>query len=241
MLNNFAFTLYEMFGYILPGGITLLGLCVLDWAFFVPSLPLGISTFQAGIVTWVCVVVASYLLGHASQAVGNIFIKGVETGVLGSQHGSAPHWMKERARQTAVEILNVHSDQLEPLWVFRTLDEYTVQVGKAGDRDIFIYREGFYRGTAVALFFLSATLIIRMLFAGCSIQFSKGLFLVSRSELLITALTTTVVGLLFIRRFHRFAEYRITRAVLAALISHRRLTSSDFDKDNDNKGTSQQE
>ena len=220
MLNNFAFTLYEIFGYLLPGSIALLGFLVLDWSIFVPAVPLGVSTFQAGLITWTAVVVASYLLGHAAQAIGNVFLRGAEDAALGTKHGSAPLWMRERATQAASEILKADPAQLTSVWIFRTLEEYATQVGKEGDRDIFIYREGFYRGTAVSLIFLAVTLAVRMFFPGCRIQFASGLFYVSRWELFTTLLITTGVALLFIRRYRRFAEYRVTRAVLAALTNY---------------------
>src|SRR5712692_9256746 len=119
MVGNLAFTLYEAFGYLLPGGIAFLAFVVLYWAFFVPGVPLGIANFQAGLVTWAAVTLASYVLGHAAQAVGNVCFQGVESSVLGSERGSAPTWMRERARQAAIEILKVSSDQqLEPRWLF---------------------------------------------------------------------------------------------------------------------------
>jgi hypothetical protein len=193
------------------------GFLLLDWSIFVPSVPLGVSSFQAGLITWTAVVVASYLLGHAAQAIGNVFLRGAEDGALGTKHGSTPLWMRERARQTASEILKVDPGQLTSVWIFRTMEEYATQIGKEGDRDIFIYLEGFYRGTAVSLIFLAVTLAVRMFFPGCSIQFTRGLFYVSRWELFTTLLIATGVAFLFIRRYRRFAEYRVTRAVLAAL------------------------
>ena len=220
-MDNFSFTLYEVFGYVFPGGIALLAFVVLYWAFFVPGVPLGIATFQPGLVTWVSVIAASYVLGHAAQAVGNIFFRGPEKSALASETGGAPQWMRESAQRVAGEILKVSSVHLEPRWIFRALDEYALQIGKDGDRDMFVYREGFYRGTTLSLFFLSAALLVRLFVPGASIQFTKGLFHISFLELFVTAVITGGIGYLFVRRYQRFAEYRITRAVLAALVVHK--------------------
>ena len=217
-MGNFTFTLYEVFGYVFPGGIAFLAFIILYWAFVVPCVPLGIATFQPGLVTWVSVVAASYVLGHASQAVGNMIFHGAENSALASETGTAPSWMRQRAQEEAGEILKVNSSELDPRWVFRTLDEYALQTGKDGDRDMFVYREGFYRGTAVSLFFLSATLLVRLLSPGASIRFTKWVFNVSWIELLATAIIVGGVGYMFVRRYRRFAEYRITRAILAALV-----------------------
>jgi hypothetical protein len=218
MIGNLTFTLYEIFGYVFPGGVAFLAFVVLYWALFVPGVPLGIATFQPGLVTWISVIAASYALGHASQAVGNKLFHAAEKSTLDSQAGSAPSWLREQAQQSARRILNVNSDQLEPRWVFRALDEYALQTGKDGDRDMFVYREGFYRGTALSLFFLSAALLVRIFIPGTSIHFTKGMFYVSYLELLVTAVFVGGIGFLFVRRYQRFAEYRITRAVLAAIV-----------------------
>ncbi|MBZ5696771.1 MAG: hypothetical protein LAN36_15605 [Acidobacteriia bacterium] len=154
-MGNLTFTLYEIFGYAMPGGVALLALLIFYWALFVPRMALGIAHFQVGLVTWIAVTLASYILGHAVQGIANACFPSVERSVLDSQHGSAPHWMRERAQHAARAILGVTSEipsQLEPRWVFRALDEYALQNGKDGDREIFVYREGFYRGTALSLF-----------------------------------------------------------------------------------------
>lgn len=234
MMGTLSFTLYEVWGYLLPGGMTLLAFVVLYWSCFVPGVPLGIPNFRAGSLTWIAVIMASYVLGHAVQAVGNVFFREVEISVLNSHKGRAPTWIRERARQAASEILKVVPDQLEPRWIFRTLDEYALQIGNVGDRDIFVYREGFYRGTALSLFILSVALLVRMFVPGASILFTKGLFYLSFWELLTTVLLVASVGYLFVRRYQRFAEYRVTRAILAALVVQgapaRRLPSESADK-----------
>ena len=217
MTGTLAFTLYEVFGYLLPGAVALHGIFVLYWAFFTPRVPLGFATYQPGLVTWTALVVASYLLGHAVQGLANMLLKGAEDAALSSS-GTAPQWMRERAAQLAGTLLAIGSVEVTPGWVVRTLDEYSVQAGELGDRDMFVYREGFYRGTSIALFSLSVALLVRAWIPGASIQFTKGLFYISTVELLLTALITSGIGRMFVRRYRRFAEYRITRAVLAALV-----------------------
>ena len=137
MLDNFAFTLYEIFGYLFPGGLALLGISLLFWAVFVPRLPLGIATFQPGLVTWTAVVFTAYLLGHAVQAIGNLLLKGAEDDALGV-NGTLPEEIRKRAAELSAKLLTVNAEKLNPIWIFKTLDEESVQSGKAGDRDIFV-------------------------------------------------------------------------------------------------------
>jgi hypothetical protein len=212
---NFAFTLYEVFGYVLPGGVALLGFVILGWALFVPKVPLGVADFQPGLVTWTAIVVSSYLLGHAFQALGNLLLGRIEKSAV---RMTGARWLHDCARRTAAELLQVSVEDVEPRWMYRVLDEYALQEGNPGDRDIFVYREGFYRGAAIALFFLALTLLIRLAAPGTSIRFSKWLFPVSSWQLGATALVLGLLGWLFLRRYKRFVDYRVTRAVLAALV-----------------------
>jgi len=218
MTGTLAFTLYEVFGYLLPGSVALQGILVLYWTFFVPRVPLGFATYHPGTVAWTALVIASYLLGHAAQGVANVIHTGAEDAAL-SPSETTPPWMLERATQLARKLLGLgSSDTISARWVVRTLDEYGVQAGELGDRDVFVYREGFYRGTSFAFFFLSIALLVRAWYPGASIQFTKGLFYISTLQLLSTALVTSVIGRIFVWRYQRFADYRITRAVLAALV-----------------------
>jgi hypothetical protein len=188
---------------------------LLYWALFVPEVPLGIATFEPGIGTWTVIVLLSYILGHAAQAAGNLLLRGVEKRALAI---SKDAWMRERSRQSAADLTGVPAGHLEPRWIYRILDEYAVQTGRPGDRDMFIYREGFYRGTCVSLLFLAATLLVRVAIPGTSIHFVKWLLPVSAAPLLTTAGVSAVLGVLFFQRYQRFTQYRVTRAVLSALV-----------------------
>lgn len=224
MLDNFAFTLYELFGYLLPGGISLLGFVFIFWALFLPKVPLGVATFQPGFATWTAIIVVSYVLGHAAQALGNKLLRKIETHAL---EMTGAKWMKDRARQTAAELLGVPPLDVGPRWVYRVLDEYTLQAGKPGDRDMFIYREGFYRGTAIALFFLSLAVGIRLVIPGTAIHFTKWDFQLTYWPLLLSAAITAGLGWLFLQRYIRFTDYRITRAALTALVIRKVSSEND--------------
>jgi hypothetical protein len=215
MVSNFAFTLYEIFGYLMPGSLALAGFAVVYWALFVPDIPLGVSAFAPDIATWALVIAGGYVLGHAVQAIGNLILRQVERKAI--EMANAP-LLRKSALDSASKIFGVEPKDIEPRWAFRILDEYTVQKGQSGDRDMFLYREGFYRGTCIALFFLAASLILRSAISGASIQFWHWRMSVSVTELVTTALLIGGLGWLFLRRYRRFAEYRVTRAILSALV-----------------------
>src|SRR5205823_494539 len=125
-------------------------------------------------------------LGHAAQALGNL-MPSAEDSFLGSS-SIVPEAVRLQAIQAASDILKTKSGELKPVWVFKLLDEYVLQYGKEGDREVFIYREGFYRGAAVALFFLSGTLVIRMLIPGSSLALGQEILHFSWREIVFTAI-----------------------------------------------------
>lgn len=216
MLGNLSFTLYEALGYLLPGGVGTLGLLVLYWGLFVPEVPLKCYGYQPGIVAWIAIVLSSYLLGHTMQGLGNILWKRGDESTLSSKR--IPPWMRDRAKEFAAKIVGVSTGEMKLMWAFRVLDEYIVQAGKAGDREMFVYREGFYRGSALALFFLATTVLIRGFVPGCAIQLTSSTFPVSLRQILLTTFVIAGTGGVFVQRYRRFAEYRVLRAVIACLI-----------------------
>src|SRR5690242_501964 len=119
-MASFAFTLYEVFGYVFPGGIAFTAFVIIYWALFVPTLPLGIATFHPGLVTWTSIVFISYVLGHATQALGNISFRPEEQ-PLDSVVGTRLSWMTERAQRLAAELLSVDTDKLDAECVCKTL------------------------------------------------------------------------------------------------------------------------
>lgn len=215
MLSNFAFTLYEIFGYFIPGGIAFSALATLYWALFNGPGPLRVASFNPQVGTWALLLGACYILGHAAQALGNLVLRNVEERAMEME--SSPT-VRQSARKAAASILGQGETELKSRWVYRALDEYAVQNGNAGDRDMFIYREGFYRGTCVALFFLAACLAVRVLIPGTSVIFASWTMYVQWYEFAFTIVIIVVIGLLFLQRYRRFAEYRVTRAALAALV-----------------------
>jgi hypothetical protein len=217
-MGTFAFTLYEVFGYLLPGSVTLFGLALLYWTLFVPKIPLDIVALQPGVGATTVIVVLAYVIGHAIQSVGNKIFPHVEANALAMPKIIAA--MRDRARETAGALVGIAPEQMEPRWTYRILDEYAVQKGQPGDRDMFIYREGFYRGTSTALFFLSVMLLVRIASPETAIRFSKWTYAVSCWPLLLSSLIVAWLGWMLFQRYKRFADYRVTRAVLSALVIH---------------------
>jgi hypothetical protein len=241
MLGNFAFTLYELFGYLVPGCVALIGIVITYWSLFVPKVPLNFTTYRPGSVTWIAVAFFAYLLGHALQGLTNPLWKQIEYEAL-FPTGKSDAWLGRRAVELAAKIAAASADEFAPIdeqqridkrlavdeakkingnrarWTFRVLDGYNLQFAKPGDREIFVYREGFYRATSVSLFILVLALLLRASIPGASVTFAWGVFYISITQLLLTALLLCAVARIFVSRFRRFADYRVTHTVLSVLV-----------------------
>src|SRR5260221_13796098 len=74
MFKELQITLYDVFGYLLPGAIIVVGLGVLFWTLFWPTAPLVIRT-DPPVSVVVCSVLIAYLAGHLGQGIGNFMEK----------------------------------------------------------------------------------------------------------------------------------------------------------------------
>ncbi len=70
MVGDFRASLYDLFGYLLPGLVMTAGLGVIWWTVFGESRVVSIDFFATGIGSACCLLLA-YLMGHVAHAVGN--------------------------------------------------------------------------------------------------------------------------------------------------------------------------
>lgn len=217
MIDKIQLTLYEIFGYFLPGAIAAGALGILYWALCIPAVAFPVFKIHPDAVGWGAMIALSYMLGHILQGVGGKYLGGIEEAVLG-QNGSVSAEIVWSAKSRAAKLLGVQPEGLDAISLFRAADEYTLKNGPLGDRDVYIYREGFYRGCTVAMAAFSIALVIRAFRDWTKLQFPAYVFYISPIQLLIAALVAMVAARICKRRFERFGAYRVTRAIFAFLI-----------------------
>ncbi len=110
-------------------------------------------------------------------------------------------------------------NDLAPALIYRLCDEYVVQNGNVGDRDIFQYREGFYRGLSISCvltFAVSSMMIFAkpikiVWFTYCEAIVTKGMF--------VFLATISIIGaVLFFIRYKRFCHYKVVQAVTGFIV-----------------------
>ncbi len=219
MIENIRVTLYDIFGFFVPGTVLLGAILVALWAIYLPGLPLG----SLDMTTWTSVLFAilAYVAGHLCQAIGNqlqrLSSSSEQRTLEGRGDGALPESMVDAARQKAADLVGVRPDTLTSRWLFRICNTAIAQRGDYGDRDVYIYREGFYRGLAVAFLALGASLVLRAVTPGAALDITGAVRPVGWPVWLFLAALSLGASWLMFKRFQRFADYSVTHAVVSFL------------------------
>lgn len=225
MLKDLQVTLYDVFGYFLPGCICAVALGILFWSVIMPDTAL--SPPQTVVAGWLIVgVLVAYTAGHMVQAIANVLMRFFRKYLLSVEElmlskldkGGISDALTSSAKAKASLLLHVDEKVLDPNTLYCICDEAVVQFGVVTDRDVYIYREGFYRGLTISFSLLCVSLVIRMLVPGAFFNLSGTQLLNATSMLLFGAATSLVAAGLSFGRYRRFGRYRVKQALLGFLL-----------------------
>ena len=206
MLKDIQITLYDIFGYLLPGTVVVLALVVGFWALFWPhsllSVPLGLPALVVTVLLF-----AAYLAGHLAQAMGNIVEMWSEASKRFDKEIPLSDELQKILKASAAKHLGVPSD-LSAKELYLLCDQALVHKGSMGEREIFVYREGFYRGNSVALAFLTLSLCVRALCTPAIAVIGPRTIELHWNHLALAAALTAAGAWLAFRRYLRFREYK---------------------------------
>jgi hypothetical protein len=220
VIKDLQVTLYDVFGYLLPGIVFVAALATLFWAIFFPQavLPVDLPTAEV----WIAFLVASYVAGHMAQALGNLIVwfrPSTEDLILGTTSKSRlPEPLVTACRTKAKETFGVDVSNVSANWLYRFCDDAVIRSGKTGERDVYIHREGFYRGIFVGLVTFSLAtlaLFLRLWIGNNHLKIST--WEIGPGQLLFFLLLWIGWSWLAYRRHRRFGEYRVTHAMLGFL------------------------
>jgi protein PhnA len=225
MMGDLRGSLYDLFGYFIPGLFAGAGLWLILWSIAWPSAVLDLTvTGEAGVLILLVAVV--YTLGHLVQAVGNAIppLQGVDIDATLtmdlSRKGSEVH--KGLLSPATLEILNrafelrygPESLRMSPRDRYALIDESRVFASREGDREVYIYHHGFYRGMVVASGIIIVALLVRWIAGPGCILVADSTFCLGSVESALSHGVGAASGYAFWRRLKRFAEYRLVRAVM---------------------------
>lgn len=216
---NLKVTLYEICGFLLPGTVFLVGFVILFWSLFHPCIPLTLGGFTRD--AWVFIILASYFLGHLAQALANCTIgrhpQKEDLFLTQGRAESIPDALLQRATSKIAEMFGVAPEEVSREFLYRICDEIVAQGGNREDREIYQYREGFYRGLTIPLVMLGFSLFMRAAIKGASLNLSGVVWPIGRAELCTLALMSFAGSWLSFLRYRRFARYSVTQAVIGFL------------------------
>jgi hypothetical protein len=207
VFKELQITLYDVFGYLIPGAIILVALILLFWTLFWPSVPLRVWTHPP-LVLVICVALGAYLAGHLGQAVGNLLETLPKVSRTLEKELPLSAELSELVRNAVAAQFGEKAGHLRPKELLMLCDQALVHVGSPGEREIFVYREGFYRGASVALAFLSLMLILRLVWTPAIFVLTSRTVQFYRWELGLAAILAAIGSWLGFRRYLRFACHK---------------------------------
>jgi len=211
--ESLNFTLYEIFGYLMPGSIAAAALSIFLWAIFHGDSVLPLSFWRLSPAGLLAALFLAYLLGHVVQALGNRVLRGADERIMSDENPAALI-----AKQRVAHLFQGTTVKISDIWLQRVMDESCIQTGQQGDREIFTYREGFYRGSTVATALFCAGLAVCIFTGNLRLRIADTVFTPSRCELGVMLVISVLGAWGLYRRFQRFSEYRVNR-VIAAFIA----------------------
>lgn len=219
-LSEVRVTLYDVFGYLLPGLVAFGAVTIFVWATVFPSAALHEPKLSSS--EWIGVLLASYVLGHLVQAVANM------AAPLRGRAQAALDWSPfdtEIACAVHVPPLSGNPTDAErdarARRIFELCDIAVSQKGTTADREMYQYREGFYRGLAASFVLGLVAVVVRAAVGGNALVGKT--HLVTGGEYLLACVFLAVAASLAYHRYARFFEYKLHNtfgafAVLAGLV-----------------------
>ncbi len=216
MIKDLQVTLYEVFGYLLPGGIFAGALAVAFLALFFPT-----NTFTFDLHStegWVTVLALCYVSGHMAQAIANQVVKlwkWDETKIV----EQLPQEIRDTVTEKLKAVVGEKATTLAPRWMYELCDDAVIRSGKIGEREIYVYREGFYRGVFVGsgLMGLACVMLLIRLWFENPHTVTIDTWAVTPSQLLFIIPVSAAFSYLALRRYWRFMDYRVRHSVLGYL------------------------
>ena len=134
------------------------------WTIFWPASTLVIPSKLPAIALG-SLLFAAYLVGHLGQAIGNLLEKLPMIRKRLDEALPLSKGVEELLRSAIGARFGKAVESIKPRELFALCDQALLHHDSPGEREIFVYREGFYRGSSVALAILAVALAIRMVHA----------------------------------------------------------------------------
>ena len=220
MIEKIQVSIYDFFGYLIPGGVFLLALVILSWTIFWPKQTLKLS--QPTFTCWVIILLLSYFFGHLIHAVANLSKKAFpsDEDVLKREYiHKISKFVIEEAKLEAKRLFyNYTTKEFSDGDIYNICDE-TVRRGKTLEsREIYLSLEGFYRGLSIANFILAFALFLRIVFYESYVKIGWKSYSLDKPFLFFIGIVLLISCCLFFKRYQRFLGYRVKQVIYGFLV-----------------------
>jgi hypothetical protein len=209
-IGDITASLYDFFGYLLPGLVATAALV------FVFSSRVELWHLKDSLVV-VSLFVAAYLLGHAIQAAGNALFN--EDRGTKEIFCSLPEAVRGKVHEQLMKTLgtglpDICRDPKVAIAAYAFIDESRLHSEQPNEREVYVYREGFYRGIVVATLLLGISCIIRASMGGATIALNNDAKIcISATGCWIAVGVLALLSIAYGKRMYRFQKYRVERAI----------------------------
>jgi len=193
-----------------------LAAALLFQAVFWPKQPLVIPV-QVSIGLCVLILSLVYLIGHIVQGIGNICERLPIVRKQLREKSPLSADLTKRIREAAVARFGAVAADLKIHELSQLCDQTLVHHGSFGEREIFTYREGFYRGCMVGFAFLSLALLVFALRTETALNLGDYLIKPGRIPTLLVSFLGACCAWIAFERFMRFGQHRIRSCLLRFL------------------------
>ena len=221
MLSDLRISLYELFGHVVPGAVTLAAVVIATWAVFYPRDPLDVDRLTS--LPWYLLLLTAYLAGVGTQAVAGSIGSRLSTRLRIDLTEAAlePELRKlvERARQLLDDLFGLDFRHADLDWVFRVCDETVARSENASDRESYIYREGQFRALSVSFCAFAAAALARALVTDAAVRLDGKVSPIPSEMWFALAGGAFVLAVLSFTRFRYTLRRRFARAVAGFVVS----------------------
>lgn len=218
-MKTIEITLYDIFGYLIPGCVAMVAIYLIAWR--IVLLPAHQDWNSVSTLGWIVVAGVAYVIGHFLQALSNVLyhfgLKNPEQRILANEF-VVPSNVLTIAHKAAQRVIGLsENDTVDMKTLYVIMDHYIQQHGKTESRDIYIYREGFYRGLSVGLFLLTIASLVHMTGGQTAVAAFGGTFTLTKSCMGFVAILSFIMALLGLARYWRFTIYRVKNCLFSFL------------------------
>lgn len=196
------FTFYDVVGYLLPGSLAVVALALvvsmIDPAWAIPS--------PTGLGMWGTLIVGAYFVGHALQGVSSKLLR------RSTARAKIATGASDRIITAAKRVLALH--EVAAVSNAAVVDAVDLLRLPSADQEIYVARQGFYRGGAAAFILFMLVLLISGSFNLPATAFGVA---IPRAASVVGGISAIPLAWIFEMRYVDFVRYEIEFGIAAAI------------------------